>query len=33
MEGLTTAKVAREGDVNVETIRYYEKRFHCENSD
>ena len=25
MEGLTTAKVAREGGVNVETIRYYEK--------
>ncbi len=25
MEGLTTAKVAREGGVNVETIRYYER--------
>jgi MerR family transcriptional regulator, copper efflux regulator len=25
MEGLTTAKLAREGGVNVETIRYYER--------
>lgn len=25
MEGLTTARVAREGGVNVETIRYYER--------
>jgi MerR family mercuric resistance operon transcriptional regulator len=25
MEGLTTAKVAREGGVNTETIRYYER--------
>jgi MerR family copper efflux transcriptional regulator len=25
MEGLTTAKLAREGAVNVETIRYYER--------
>ena len=26
MEGLTTAKLAREGGVNLETIRYYERR-------
>ena len=25
MEGLTTAKLANEGGVNVETIRYYER--------
>src|SRR5438309_5289740 len=25
MEGLTTAKLAKEGGVNVETIRYYER--------
>ena len=25
MEGLTTAQLAREGGVNVETIRYYER--------
>jgi len=25
MEGLTTAEVAREGGVNIETIRYYER--------
>src|SRR5262249_50603734 len=25
MEGLTTAKLAKAGDVNVETIRYYER--------
>ncbi len=25
MEGLTTAKLAKEGGVNLETIRYYER--------
>ena len=25
MEGLSTAKLAKEGGVNVETIRYYER--------